>query len=135
MLEFRHGNDGQEDWLVEINPRLWGSISLPVHAGLDFPWWHFRYFALGETPVMPEQRTDVSGCRYLTAEAVRLWNIAKGPPAGWREPYPPFGSACRDFLAAFGPGWKYYHQSVADPLPGLAEPLTFLRWNFGRGSR
>src|SRR6185369_324392 len=30
------GADG-ESWLMEINPRLWGSVALPIDAGVDFP--------------------------------------------------------------------------------------------------
>lgn len=36
MVEFRV--DAQDrHWLVEINPRLWGSLALAIDAGLDFP--------------------------------------------------------------------------------------------------
>jgi protein-tyrosine-phosphatase/predicted ATP-grasp superfamily ATP-dependent carboligase len=36
MVEFR--GDGTEcNYLMEINPRLWGSLALPIDCGLDFP--------------------------------------------------------------------------------------------------
>jgi len=127
MIEFRRGAGDDSDWLVEINPRLWGSVPLAVHAGLDFPWWQLRYFTAGEIPAMPEQLGDLLGCRYLTAEIGRLVNVARGAPADWKEPFPRFGEAWRGFLSACAPGWRYYHQSVEDPLPGLAEPLVFLQ--------
>jgi len=37
MLEFLRTANGNV-WLMEINPRLWGSIALAVDAGVDFPW-------------------------------------------------------------------------------------------------
>jgi protein-tyrosine-phosphatase/predicted ATP-grasp superfamily ATP-dependent carboligase len=36
MVEFKVRADG-EFHLLEINPRLWGSLALPVKAGVDFP--------------------------------------------------------------------------------------------------
>ncbi len=36
MVEFLVSPTG-ESWLMEINPRLWGSVALPVDAGVDFP--------------------------------------------------------------------------------------------------
>jgi biotin carboxylase len=127
MVEFRRGGGDEPDWLVEINPRLWGSLPLAVHAGFDFPWWQLRYFARGEIPEMPEHVVDIRGCRYLTAEVGRLINVARGAPPGWTGPYPAFGEAWRGFVASCAPGWRYYHQSVEDPLPGVAEPLGFLQ--------
>jgi protein-tyrosine-phosphatase/predicted ATP-grasp superfamily ATP-dependent carboligase len=36
MVEFKMDAKGQY-WLMEINPRLWGSLALSVDAGVDFP--------------------------------------------------------------------------------------------------
>jgi protein-tyrosine-phosphatase/predicted ATP-grasp superfamily ATP-dependent carboligase len=36
MVEFKVRADGQFD-LIEINPRLWGSLALAIKAGVDFP--------------------------------------------------------------------------------------------------
>lgn len=36
MVEFKMDSDGQH-WLMEINPRLWGSLALPIDAGVNFP--------------------------------------------------------------------------------------------------
>jgi len=36
MVEFLVAPTG-ESWLMEINPRLWGSVALPIDAGVDFP--------------------------------------------------------------------------------------------------
>lgn len=37
MVEFRTHPKTGELYLMEINPRLWGSIQLPIFAGIDFP--------------------------------------------------------------------------------------------------
>jgi hypothetical protein len=36
MVEFRVDVHGKH-WLIEINPRLWGSLALAIDAGVDFP--------------------------------------------------------------------------------------------------
>jgi protein-tyrosine-phosphatase/predicted ATP-grasp superfamily ATP-dependent carboligase len=36
MVEFRVERDGSF-WLMEINPRLWGSLALAIDVGVDFP--------------------------------------------------------------------------------------------------
>ena len=36
MVEFKLDGQGQY-WLMEINPRLWGSLALSIDAGVDFP--------------------------------------------------------------------------------------------------
>ena len=36
MVEFKMNVDGQY-WLMEINPRLWGSLAVSIDAGVNFP--------------------------------------------------------------------------------------------------
>jgi predicted ATP-grasp superfamily ATP-dependent carboligase len=37
MVEFKVCRDGRP-YLMEVNPRFWGSLQLPIDAGVDFPW-------------------------------------------------------------------------------------------------
>lgn len=37
MVEFKWNPETKQAWFIEINPRLWGSIALPVACGIDFP--------------------------------------------------------------------------------------------------
>ncbi len=37
MVEFKWDPENKQAWFIEINPRLWGSIALPVACGVDFP--------------------------------------------------------------------------------------------------
>lgn len=49
MVEFRYDDRTGEPKLIEINPRLWGSLSLSTYAGVDFPYLLYR-LAIGESP-------------------------------------------------------------------------------------
>lgn len=37
MVEFKFDQKTRTPWFIEINPRLWGSLALPIAAGVDFP--------------------------------------------------------------------------------------------------
>jgi len=37
MVEFKYNEQSKEGWFIEVNPRLWGSISLAAASGIDFP--------------------------------------------------------------------------------------------------
>jgi protein-tyrosine-phosphatase/predicted ATP-grasp superfamily ATP-dependent carboligase len=38
MVEFKYDPATGRFWLMEINPRLWGSVALAIDAGVDFPY-------------------------------------------------------------------------------------------------
>jgi predicted ATP-grasp superfamily ATP-dependent carboligase len=38
MVEFKYDPPTGRFWLMEINPRLWGSVALAIDAGVDFPY-------------------------------------------------------------------------------------------------
>jgi protein-tyrosine-phosphatase/predicted ATP-grasp superfamily ATP-dependent carboligase len=71
MVEFR-GTPGGPFHLMEINPRLWGSLALSVDCGVDFPW-GLALLARGETPP-PQPRYRVG---YYTRDVWRdaLWHL------------------------------------------------------------
>lgn len=41
MVEFKYDEIAQKAWFIEINPRYWGSLALPITAGLPLPYWHY----------------------------------------------------------------------------------------------
>jgi len=38
MVEYKYNPQTRQAWFIEVNPRLWGSLALPVSAGFDIPW-------------------------------------------------------------------------------------------------
>ena len=57
MVEFKLDGNGQH-WLMEINPRLWGSLALAIDAGVDFPLGLLRLARGERIPPQPAYRTN-----------------------------------------------------------------------------
>lgn len=72
MVEFKRRSDGSFA-LMEINPRLWGSLALSIDAGVDFPvsLWQI---AVGET--LPPQSPYRLGMRTRNLSADLVWQKA-----------------------------------------------------------
>lgn len=56
MVEFKVDVHGRH-WLMEINPRLWGSLALAIDAGVNFPWGLWLLAQHLEIPPQPEYRS------------------------------------------------------------------------------
>jgi len=58
MAEFKYNSKTEEDYLIEINPRIWGSINQAICSGIDFPYLLYK-MALGESfPEIKEYKMD-----------------------------------------------------------------------------
>ena len=101
MVEFKIESRTGEPYLMEVNARLWGSILLPLAAGLDIPYllwkvWH------GE-PVSEDEldyRVGVVG-RYLFGDTKHLMLALRGRPSGWPGEFPERWVTLRDFMGMF----------------------------------
>jgi len=78
MVEFRKHLETGELYLMEINPKFWGSLELPVSLGYDFPATLVKYMLYGEKPkVRVRDRPKcfswvLSGIHYLK-ENPKIW--------------------------------------------------------------
>lgn len=54
MVEFRVDRETGSCVLMEVNGRYWGSVSLPIMAGVNFPLYHWQILH-GETPTVPPE--------------------------------------------------------------------------------
>lgn len=57
MIEFRFNPEKERFYMMEINARFWGSLSLPVFCGLNFPQIAYNYFVKGEKSATSNYRT------------------------------------------------------------------------------
>jgi len=50
MVEFKKNSETGKYYLLEINPKFWGSLELAYRAGVDFPRYLVDFFLKGEKP-------------------------------------------------------------------------------------
>ena len=59
MVEFKRSDSDGEYYLMEVNPKFWGSLDLAIQSGCNFPVWVLNYILRRtcETPGSYDQRT------------------------------------------------------------------------------
>lgn len=75
MVEFRVAEDGT-GYLMEVNPRFWGSLQLAIDSGIDFPWWLYQVSTGQKVSVVPSQYRRV---RWVLGDLDRLYLVLKSP--------------------------------------------------------
>jgi len=122
MVEFKVGAEGPK--LMEINGRVWGSLPLAVHSGVDFParLADLMIDGVPEGTSQPEL-SYANGVRSRNLELDLMWivNVMLG-----RKRYPFLTTARRrDAVRAIcelvNPACKFDILSLSDPMPGMIE--------------
>lgn len=118
MVEFLD-DGGAEPALIEVNGRFWGSLQLAIDAGVDFPrlWLELlrggQAHAAGYTPGVT--------VRWLWGDVKRLLHILRGPPPGYRGPYPSRLDGLRELIARQPAGTRIESWRADDPWPFVGE--------------
>lgn len=61
MVEFKYNESLKRGWLIEVNPRFWGSLALAIHSGVNFPLLLYKMTINGDVaPVKAYQQGVVS---------------------------------------------------------------------------
>lgn len=68
MIEFKFNEKTKKGWFIEINPRLWGSLQLGIHAGVDIPW--ILYNLAVDNPIKAPKQKDGVVCKWLIGEGI-----------------------------------------------------------------
>ncbi|WP_049898949.1 carboxylate--amine ligase [Halococcus agarilyticus] len=103
MAEFRIDSRDGEPKLIEINPRLWGSLALSVGAGVDFPALLYELATTGDCETVLDYRSGVQARRLLGDIAHVI--ARKDRKAALREFLRPAdGPRHHDVLSADDPG-------------------------------
>ena len=89
MVEFKRCARTGKFYLLEINPRFWGSLPLSEAAGVNFPYLLYKA-ALGETFPRPDYRVGVR-MRLLPTYLLSLASSFKASPLAVREWLPKLG--------------------------------------------
>jgi predicted ATP-grasp superfamily ATP-dependent carboligase len=111
MVEFKMDAARGIPILMEINPRPWGSMALPILAGVEFPWLLFQLARDGSVPVQPPHRSSIR-MRYVV-------NDLQAAAAEWKR-----ARSMRERLAIVGsvldPRVHEGILSASDPRPSWA---------------
>jgi predicted ATP-grasp superfamily ATP-dependent carboligase len=120
MVEFKHNERTGESWLLEVNPRFWGSLALAVQSGVDFPYLLYQMATKGDVEPVTRYRPG-RVVRWLLGDARALLSRAAG--VGQRRAGPALQMAA-----------GYDDLYADDPLPFVASPVLSLRKALGTGS-
>jgi len=117
MVEFKVDPRDNIPKLMEVNPRFWGSLSLAVQAGVNFPYLLYR-MSRGESFKPVEHYQIGKRCRWLLPGDILhfIYN-------------PKRRSLVPEFFNFWDRNTAYDIVSIEDPLPVLGRiltPLTFL---------
>jgi hypothetical protein len=122
MVEFKIGADGPR--LMEINGRVWGSMPLALHAGVDFPALLADLLVKGPPLATAAPLTSYRvGVRSRNLELDLMWIFST---LLGRRRYPFLaGVRRRDAIGALcglvNPLNRFDILSLGDPAPGMAE--------------
>jgi len=130
MFEFKL-NEASGDWiLLEVNARPWGSLPLPVAAGVDFPYLLYQMVVKNEVPPQRTYKSRIYG-RNLIPD---LWQLR----AQLQSLSPRRGSQIAHFIgwmSEFGRvliGREHLDAMVLDDMrPGWVEMQQFFAEHFG----
>jgi protein-tyrosine-phosphatase len=123
-------------FLLEINGRLWGSLALALHAGVDFPLAMLRAAqnpqALSEPPAYP----DGLRCRHVFPGELHYLRSVLSAPSGELGKSAKAAAVAEFLLLFLDPRMRYDYLWWSDPLPGVAQAaatsLHLLRKQLGR---
>jgi protein-tyrosine-phosphatase/predicted ATP-grasp superfamily ATP-dependent carboligase len=125
MVEFRYQRETGRVALMEVNGRFWGTSSLPVLAGLDFPAYFWR-ITHGIQPDVPESYQVGTRWRWTAGYLDRLHGVMAHPSSK----VGPRSSRLGTLAAAPGDFWPTIRDAVwswSDPRPAIDELATALR--------
>lgn len=114
MVEYRIDARDGEPKIMEINPRLWGSLALSVAAGVDVPYLLYQLGTEGRCDGVPTYRVGVYARRWL-GELGYVFNHSEKGTAVGEVLRPPDGPCSFDVL------------SLDDPLPAIPYALGEMR--------
>lgn len=119
MVEFLVDPRSGASWLMEVNGRYWGSLATAVHAGVDFPYYHWR-IVHGQTPEASSPYKCGLRARWLCGDFLRLHSLFFPPSPAPHSPWNPWRELLR-FLYDFRSETRDMLWSWKDPKPALAE--------------
>ena len=104
-------------YLIDINPRFWGSLAQAIASGVDFPYLLYRIALDGDVEAVPGFKTGVM-TRWI-------WGDLKTLPQALRQGNNRLGFL-KEYLQLFSRPMIYDDFCLKDPLPFFTFGLDFL---------
>ena len=118
MVEFKLDPRDNTPKLMEINPKFWGSIQLPIVSGIDFPYLLYRIATEGDVAPIFDYQVGVR-CRWIIGD---LLHFLRNPNRFRLQP---------SFFQFRGDNLHYDILDREDPCPVLGMFVTYLAQALG----
>jgi predicted ATP-grasp superfamily ATP-dependent carboligase len=125
MVEFKVDATTGTATLMEVNGRYWGTISLPLLVGLDFPLYHWS-LAHDEVPEIPATYRIATKWRWSAGWISRWHDLLLDALRGPVERRRVLGEL-KDIPSDFTPSICDALFSSEDPMPGILECLRTIK--------
>jgi predicted ATP-grasp superfamily ATP-dependent carboligase len=76
MVEFKYDEATNQAWLIEVNPRFWGSLALAVQSGVDFPYLLYRIALEGDVKPVLTYKTGVC-VRWILGDCLAMLDTVR----------------------------------------------------------
>jgi predicted ATP-grasp superfamily ATP-dependent carboligase/protein-tyrosine-phosphatase len=131
MVEFRVDEAGRP-FLLEINGRLWGSLALALHAGVDFPLAMLDARAAPPAALPPGDYPDGLRCRNVFPGELHYLRSVLGAPRRDRGPQDKAAAVAEFFLLFLDPRVRQDYLWWSDPLPGVVQAAATMAHLFAK---
>lgn len=121
MIEFKVAVNGAGAVLMEINGRYWGTISLPIHAGINFPLYHWQAMH-GQAPIVSMEYAVGTKWRWTAGHMYRLHDLILAARKSKSARAELFRISARDSLP-FATSADHALFTLSDPMPAVFEAL------------
>jgi protein-tyrosine-phosphatase/predicted ATP-grasp superfamily ATP-dependent carboligase len=123
MVEFRRSAVDGKPYFLEINGRLWGSLALALHCGVDFPKSLVEcYQNSAPTTTTSNYRSGIKCRNIFTGELVHLLSILTARPTkALDRPPSKFRAVAEFFALSLNPTIRHDYFWWSDPLPGIVQ--------------
>jgi len=121
MVEYKVNSSTGCATLLEVNGRYWGSLGLPLAAGIDFPLYHWQ-LVHGENPSVPDSYQVGTRWRWTAGYIARLHELVASAIHS-RQGLDALQAALYDLPQDFSPSVHDASFRWSDPAPGIAEVL------------
>jgi predicted ATP-grasp superfamily ATP-dependent carboligase len=121
MVEFKIDPRDGKPKLMEINPRFWGSIHLPITAGVDFPYLLYRMAVDGDIETVKGYKLGIKSRALLPSDFRYLISALSDDFTHLGLKKPDKIRVLLDFMKLYEKDLYYELFSLDDPKPSLFE--------------